>query len=99
MITGWTAAIVLLAVGLSFDRLIIVIAQSRQSVAVRILLVTWINNVLIFVVVAITYYMDGFTIRGEYGEGWLDWYHVISNFFWAYVITSFACMWRVIRDP
>ena len=51
---------------------------------------------MIFLVLVIVYFIDGMTVRGEYGEGWLDWVTLVEGFLAAYLPVSLAFVWRVI---
>lgn len=98
MIDKWLAILFVVALGILFDQAIVTIARSQQVASVRMLLITFVNNAMLFCVLALSYYVDGFTMHGALGMGWLDWTTVAANFFIGYGIMSFFTLWRVVKE-
>lgn len=96
MISEIGAAVLCFGLGILFDALTQAIIRSQRDVPTRSAGLVFVNNGLWFLVVALTYFVDGFTVHGEWGEGWFDWTTLTQNFAAAYAWITVASVWRLL---
>jgi len=98
MISEWVGAAIVTLLGVLFDRVVITITRSRQSGPVRMLLISMVNNAFILAILVLVWYVDGFVLKGERGQGLVHWTNLVSFFFFGYIVTNLMMLWRVVQD-
>ncbi|MBT9173904.1 MAG: hypothetical protein DDT21_02310 [Syntrophomonadaceae bacterium] len=95
MLSEFFGITLLLLLGILFDQLVLVLIRAKKEAGITILLLSFMNNTMIFLVLVVVYFIDGMTVRGEWGEGWLNWVTLIEGFLAAYLPVSLSFVWRV----
>lgn len=98
MLSEWMAVLLLAAGGMAFDAAVQVISRSRQSINGKVLALSITNGAFVFGVLVACYMVDGFTVRGEWGEGWLDWVTLVEGFLAGYAWILAASLWRFVTE-
>ena len=96
MITLTFAVFLLLLLGILFDQIVLVLVQSGKEQQMTILLLTLLNNAILFLTLIVAYFVDGYTVHDIWENGWINWRTLLPCFLAAYFPVSAAFMWRVL---
>jgi len=97
-VSEWMAVLVLAGAGMVFDAAVQLVINSQHRSPGKVLVLTIVNGVFLFSVIATAYLVDGFVIRGEWGEGWLDWVTLVECVLAGYAWVFVASLWRFVTE-
>jgi hypothetical protein len=98
MISEWMAVLLLAGAGAVFDGAVQVVIHSPIQSTGKVLALTIVNGVFVFMILAAAYFVDGFEVRGQWGEGWLDWVTVVECVLAGYGWIFVASFWRFVTQ-